>query len=49
MQTFQITLDHLDLFSYIGGFREPTKMLVLRDRNLDPKADYNGVFSEAAV
>src|SRR5208283_190781 len=44
MQTFQITLDHLDLFSYIGGFSGAGGMLVLGDRKLDPKTDYNGVF-----
>jgi enterochelin esterase-like enzyme len=47
MQTFQITLDHLDLFSYIGGFSGAGGMLVLGDRKLDPKSDYNGVFADA--
>jgi enterochelin esterase family protein len=46
MQTFQITLNHLDLFSYIGGFSGAGGMLVLGDRRLDPKTDYNGVFSD---
>ena len=46
MQTFQITLNHLDLFSYIGGFSGAGGMLVLGDRKLDPKADYNGVFAD---
>jgi enterochelin esterase-like enzyme len=45
MQTFQITLNHLDLFSYIGGFSGAGGMLVLGDRKLDPKTDYNGVFA----
>lgn len=36
MQTFQITLNHLDLFSYIGGFSGAGGMLVLGDRKLDP-------------
>jgi enterochelin esterase-like enzyme len=49
MQTFQITLDHLDLFSYIGGFSGAGGMLVLGNRKLDPKADYNGVFSDPAA
>jgi len=49
MQTFQITLDHLDLFSYIGGFSGAGGMLVLGDRKLDPKADYNGVFADPAA
>jgi enterochelin esterase-like enzyme len=46
MQTFQVTLDHLELFSYIGGFSGAGGMLVLGDRKLDPKADYNGVFAD---
>src|SRR5438309_6259861 len=49
MQTFQITLNHLDLFSYIGGFSGAGGMLVLGDRKLDPKADYNGVFADPAT
>ncbi len=49
MQTFQITLDHLDLFSYIGGFTGAGGMLVLGDRKLDPKTDYNGVFADPAI
>jgi hypothetical protein len=31
MQTFQVTLNHLDLFSYIGGFSGAGGMLVLGD------------------
>ena len=46
MQTFQITLNHLDLFSYIGGFSGAGGMLVLGERKLDPKTDYNGVFAD---
>lgn len=49
MQTFQITLDHLDRFSYIGGFSGAGGMLVLGDRKLDPKTDYNGVFADPAA
>jgi enterochelin esterase-like enzyme len=49
MQTFQITLDHLDLFSYIGGFSGAGGMLVLGNRKLDPKTDYNGVFADSAT
>jgi enterochelin esterase family protein len=49
MQTFQITLKHLDLFSYIGGFSGAGGMLVLGDRKLDPKTDYNGVFADPAA
>jgi enterochelin esterase family protein len=39
-------MNHLDLFSYIGGFSGAGGMLVLGDRKLDPKTDYNGVFSD---
>src|SRR5690606_17473597 len=46
MQTFQITLNHLDLFSHIGGFSGAGGPLVLGDRKLDPKVDYNGVFAD---
>ena len=46
MQTFQITLNHLDLFSYIGGFSGAGGMLARGDRKLDPKTDYNGVFAD---
>jgi enterochelin esterase-like enzyme len=49
MQTFQITLNHVDLFSYIGGFSGAGGMLVLGDRKLDPKTDYNGVFADPAA
>jgi enterochelin esterase-like enzyme len=49
MQTFQITLNHLDLFSYIGGFSGADGSLVLSGRNLDPKTAYNGVFSDPAA
>ena len=49
MQTFQVTLNHLDLFSYIGGFSGAGGMLVLGDRKLDPKSDYNGVFADPSA
>ncbi len=49
MQTFQITLNHLDRFSYIGGFSGAGGMLVLGGRKLDPKTDYNGVFADPAA
>ncbi len=48
METFQTTLDHLDLFSYIGGF-SGAGGFVLADRKLDTKTDYNGVFSQPTV
>lgn len=42
-QTFQITLNRLDLFSYIGGFSGAGG---LNGRSLDPKTDFNGVFAD---
>lgn len=48
MQTFQITLKHLDLFSHIGGF-SGAPSFVLGNRPLDPKTDCNGVFSQPAA
>ncbi|HZS04152.1 MAG TPA: alpha/beta hydrolase-fold protein [Blastocatellia bacterium] len=47
MQTFQVTLNHLDLFSYIGGFSGAGGML--GDRKMDPRTDYNGVFADPAA
>ena len=49
MQTFQITLNHLDLFSYIGGFSGADASLVLNGKNLDPKTAHNGVFADPAA
>jgi enterochelin esterase-like enzyme len=46
MQAFQITLDHLDLFSYIGGFSGAGGMLLFANRNLDPKTDFHGAFAD---
>jgi enterochelin esterase family protein len=48
MQTFQVTLNHLDLFSYIGGFSGAAGPLVLGDRKLDSKTDFHGVFADPA-
>jgi enterochelin esterase-like enzyme len=48
MQTFQVTFNHLDLFSYIGGFSGATS-LVLTDRKLDPKTDLNGALVDPAA
>jgi enterochelin esterase-like enzyme len=48
MQTFHITLNHLDLFSHIGGFSGAAGALTL-GRDLDPKTDYNGVFADPAA
>lgn len=48
MQTFHVTLNHLDLFSHIGGFSGAGGLLA-GDRKFDPKTDYDGVFADAAA
>jgi enterochelin esterase family protein len=48
MQTFHITLNHLDLFSHIGGFSGAAGALTL-GRDLDPKTDYQGVLADPAA
>jgi enterochelin esterase-like enzyme len=47
MQTFHITLNHLDLFSHIGGFSGAAGLL--EDRKPDMKTDFNGVFADPAA
>ena len=49
MQTFQVTLNHLDLLSHIGGFSGAGGPLVLGDQKLDPKTAYNGAFADRAA
>lgn len=49
MQTFQTTFDHLDLFSYIGGFSGAAGPLVLGNRSLDPKTDFHGALADPAA
>jgi enterochelin esterase-like enzyme len=46
-QTFHITLNHLDLFSHIGGFSGAAGLL--EDRKPDMKTDFNGVFADPAA
>ena len=48
MQTFQVTLQHLDLFSHIGGFSGAMR-LALGDQKLDTKTAYNGAFADPAA
>jgi len=48
MQTFHITLNHLDLFSHIGGFSGAAGAFTL-GRDLDPKTDYNAVLADPAA
>jgi len=49
MQTFQIPLNHLDLFSYIGGFSGADASLVLSGQKFDPKTANNGVFADPSA
>ncbi len=49
MQTYQVALNHLDLFSHIGGFSGAGGMLMFANRELDPKTDFNGVFADPAA
>jgi enterochelin esterase-like enzyme len=49
MQTFQVTLNNLDLFSHIGGFSGGLGRLMLGDQELDIKTVYDGVFADPHV
>jgi enterochelin esterase-like enzyme len=49
MQTFQITLDHLDLFSYIGGFSGAGGQFVLAGQKFDPRTAYHGELADPAA
>lgn len=46
MQTFQITLSHLDTFSYIGGFSGAATGFVFGNNTFDQKTAFNGVFAD---
>lgn len=49
MQTFQTTFDHLDLFSYIGGFSGAAGPLVLGNEKLDVKTAFHGALADPAA
>jgi len=50
MQTFQVTFDHLDLFSYIGGFSGAGGMSMMRgDQKFDRKTAFNGALADPAA
>ena len=50
MQTFQVTFDHLDLFSYIGGFSGAGGMAMMRsDQKPDMKTAFNGALADPAA
>lgn len=46
MQTFQVTFDHLDLFSYIGGFSGAANVFMMGNRKLDTKTAFNGAMAD---
>ena len=47
MQTFHVTFNHLDLFSYIGGFSGA--LLPAADGKLDVKTEFNGAMADPAA
>ncbi len=47
MQTFQVTFDHLELFSYIGGFSGAAG--VMGNQAFDPKTSLNGALADPAA
>ena len=49
MQTFQVTFDHLELFSYIGGFSGAAGPMVLGNEKLDPKIAFHGALADPAA
>ena len=49
MQTFAITLNHLDKFSYIGGFSGAGTGFVFGNNSFDQKTAFNGVFADPAA
>jgi enterochelin esterase-like enzyme len=48
MQTFQVTFNHLDLFSYIGGFSGAANVF-MGSGKLDTKTAFNGVMADPAA
>lgn len=46
-QTFDVTLNHLNMFSYIGGFSGAP--FVLGNARFDPKTAYHGAFADPAA
>ena len=46
MQTFHVTFDHLDLFSYIGGFSGAANVFAMGNDKLDTKTAFNGAMAD---
>ena len=50
MQTFQVTFDHLELFSFIGGFSGAGGMSMMRgNQKPDMKTAFNGALADPAA
>jgi len=49
MQTFHVTLNHLDVFSYIGGFSGAGAPQMLGGEKLDTRTAYNRAFADPAA
>jgi enterochelin esterase family protein len=49
MQTFQVTFNHLDLFSYIGGFSGAANVFATGTDKLDTKTAFNGAMADPAA
>jgi enterochelin esterase-like enzyme len=48
MQTFHVTFNHLDLFSYIGGFSGAVNVFTAGSDTLDMKTAFNGAMADPA-
>ncbi|HUX44749.1 MAG TPA: alpha/beta hydrolase-fold protein [Terracidiphilus sp.] len=46
MQTFQVTFDHLDLFSYIGGFSGAVNVFQMGNNKLNTKTAFHGAMAD---
>ena len=49
MQTFHVTFNHLNLFSYIGGFSGATNVFATGSDRLDTKTAFNGAMADPAA
>ncbi len=49
MQTFQVTFDHLELFSYIGGFSGAANVFLTGNGKMDTKTAFHGAMADPAV
>jgi enterochelin esterase family protein len=49
MQTFNVTFNHLDLFSYIGGFSGAANVFLRAAISFDMKTAFNGAMADPAA